>query len=125
MNDAEFYKNLLLQALNGCRCSIRLGEDVELKLDNGKFVDVKRKLILKEKTWYRTRNNGVRFILTIFPCWYKSENQVWVLNPDSGLGSNRYSNGLFTLNSENQEDLIRECTAEEVKEIEDKLREQK
>jgi len=133
MTDEEFYKNKLIALCNNMlivdKGNIRhyLGDDIEpiIKIkDNGdkELVDLKCKLIIKEKTWYKSRANKDIFIAGRLPELLHLDECILGVDTDGFLMRYRV-NGFRDENIISCDDLIRECTPEEVKEIEDKLRE--
>lgn len=134
MTDEEFYKNKLLALCNNMLIVDKeniqhyLGDDIEpiIKIKDNRdkeLVDLKRKRIIKEKTWYKTRDGGNRFVYAIFDDRFRKHHNepVRTINIDGMVGT-RCENGACFAHMENNFDLMRECTPEEVREIEDKLR---
>ena len=137
MTNEEFYKNELIEILNAIQkvrmsdlslpfyieeaiVSFYLKVNIEYGLDL--IRDIKRKLIIKEKTWYKTRNGRNRFVYAIIDEWFRKTHTEPVRTIDvDGMVGTRHINGASYAASENDYDLIRECTPEEVKEIEAKL----
>lgn len=136
MTDEEFYKNIIITILNQ-HFRKEYVENIDLFMDShwarkleytlkgDEIIDIKRKLIIKEKTWYLTRANDFKYIVAILPTLFDSKPVLtWSgrFNPADRIEAEYYLSGTVWDNDTCQNDLMRECTPEEVKEIEDKLR---
>lgn len=123
MTDEEFYKNKVIELLNKLEWLSLDGLEVKADSD-GRVIDIKRKLIIKEKTWYKIRSGERLYIIGLFPPWIQACYPVVgsLLNGVSQYFTKdgRYSNS--TEDKESDWDIMSECTSEEVREIEDKLR---
>jgi len=140
MTDEEFYKNALLEALkliykyvphlqdkNKLEEIFSLSiEDVDSNLCGYSMLNIKRKLILKEKTWYKTKDEEEAiYVAAILPSIFSVKYPVLAINSDGVETPYTLSGCYYESEREHDRNLWRECTPAEVKEIEDKLREQK
>ena len=134
MTNEEFYKNLALKAIGLYRDEVCGGAvnnnfpeaDIEWQVNpNGqdRVINIKRKLILKEKTWYLTKNGDNLFTIGFKPEWLNHSQRLVCVN-STGYLFTFLLDGQYYSDRPSSFDLDRECTPEEVKDIEDKLREE-
>lgn len=139
MTDEEFYKNLLIEIFNehfgkqffdnkDLFMPTHWANKLEYLWEEPELINIKRKLIIKEKTWYKLRNGQIRYVFAVVPLdfYFPCEMRQRVLCFDENGRSYRHLDGTMTGKGISDDyDLIRECTPEEVKEIEAKLTEKK
>lgn len=142
MNNEEFYKNKLISLINDLceKLNLRsyasliyLDGSIEAVEENGRLIDLKRNLIIKEKTWYKTGNNDCVYIYGSIPEFLRNEYLIW---PFSGaifasFDDNKFFHSTtYTISGKcssprEEWNIIRECTSEEAEEIEKSLRKTK
>ena len=135
MNNEDFYKDTLIKLLNdgaiGHVWNSPIWNEIEIIWEDGKkIVDVKGKIPIKEKTWYRTRRGHNVYIYAILPGWTNLDYMVKgieIINPrysNQDESVNFTASGRFsTSDSDHPTDLCGLCTSQQVAEIEKQLKE--
>jgi hypothetical protein len=131
MTDEKFYKNTLTTLINMQQRPLFLQltndirehfPEIEFNIDlNGFIKNLKRKLIIKEKTWYKTRNDGRVYIIGCDPYIKNLQLKIVGKHLDTEQIFSFNSDGSYFHTHESILDLVSECTPEEVKKIEEAL----
>jgi len=126
MNNEEFYKNLAIRLLNAVQdplyTSILKDFPIEETRRYTTIIDIKRKLMMEEKRWYKTSQPSQYLGAYILGKWEYYNKWIWKAYVVKRDGTH-FFHGFDTSGADSGgTTLIAECTPEEVEEIEKKLR---